>query len=63
MQSEVTIILKAEDSTFRKEFNCYDTFSMKPDDPVLLMMIESAKKEFKVHPEEIKIRILVEWIE
>ncbi len=63
MQSEVTVTLKSEDSTFRKQFNCYDPISISENCPNLRSMIAEAKKEFKLIPDEISIRINIEWME
>ena len=63
MQSEVTVVLKSEDSVFRKKFNCYDPISINEKCPHILSMIEEAKREFKLVPDEIQLRINVEWLE
>lgn len=62
MQSEVTVILKSEDSVFRKKFNCYDSISITENCPHITQMIEEAKREFKLIPDEIQLRISVEWV-
>jgi len=63
MQSEVTVILKGEDSTFRKEFNCYDSIRISEDCPNLRKMVDQAKYEFKGIPEEINLKIQIQWLE
>lgn len=63
MQSEVTVILKGEDSTFRKQFNCYEEISISSECSSLRKMIEQTKKEFKGVPDEIQLRVHVEWLE
>ena len=62
MQSEVIVTLKSEDSTFRKQFNCYDEYRISESCSILNSMIDEAKKEFKLTPDEIKIRISIEWM-
>ena len=57
MQSTVTITLKGEDSTFRKEFNCYDVFSIDYEDKTLMSMIQQTKKEWKGQAEEVVINV------
>lgn len=61
MQSEVTVILKNEDATFRKQFNCYEIFSLDNSDPVLNKLIDEAKKEWRGTPDEIIINIKSYW--
>ena len=63
MQSEVTVILKGEDSVFKKQFNCYDSLHVDMNCPNLNRMINEAKKEFKGTPDEISIKIHLEWVE
>lgn len=58
MQSEVTITVKGEDTTFKKKFNCYDEeISINPISSELNKMVDAAKWEFKGEPEEIKFNI------
>jgi hypothetical protein len=63
MQSVVTITLKSEDSTFKKQFNSYDSLLVSEDCPYLNRMLDEAKSEFKMKPDEIRIKIDVEWVE
>lgn len=63
MQSEVTVILKSEDSVFKKQFNCYDPIEVSENCANLISLIKEAKKEFTVTPDEISIKIHFEWLE
>ena len=63
MQSEVTVTLKNEDSTFKKQFNCYDVYSMDYEDKTLINLIELAKKEWKGVPDETIITTRTHWME
>lgn len=63
MQFELTVILKSEDSTFRKKFNCYEPISIDGKCPKVFAMVNEAKKEFKLVPDEIQLRIHVEWVQ
>lgn len=58
--SELTVILKDSDRTYRQKFLCYETYSIKEDDPFILKCIEEAKKNFDGEPEEINIKIHLE---
>ncbi len=62
MQCEVTVILKSEDSTFRKQFNCYDEIQLNEKCPTLRGLVDQAKKEFKLIPEEIQVKAQMEWL-
>lgn len=61
MQSEVTITLKNEDSTFRKQFNCYDVYTMDHSDKTLIDLIEVTKKEWKGIPDEVIVNARAYW--
>lgn len=66
MQCKVTIILKNEDSTFKKEFNEYqeeDVIRIDYQCPMLRKMIDQAKFEFKGEPDEIRFSISGYWME
>ena len=58
--SELTVILKDSDSTYRQKFLIYEQYSMSDDDPVIRMCIEEAKKNFEGEPESIQIKIHLE---
>lgn len=57
MQSEVTVVLKNEDSTFRKKFICYDKFAVDFQDPVICNFIQQAKAEYTGTPDEVWLKI------
>lgn len=63
MQSEVTVILKSEDSVFKKQFNCYDLIEVSENCANLNSLINEARKEFTLAPDEITIKIQFEWLE
>lgn len=58
--TELTVILKDSDRTYRQKFLVYETYSVIEDDPVILRCIEEAKKNFDGEPEEINIKIHLE---
>jgi hypothetical protein len=58
--SELTVILKDSDRTYRQKFLIYEAYSMSDDDPVIRMCIEEAKKNFEGDPEKIQIKIHLE---
>lgn len=57
MQSEATIILKGEDSTFKKKFLCYSPIRIDSECPHIMEMVEQAKAEYKGTPEEVILKI------
>ncbi len=58
--SELTVILKDSDRTYRQKFLVYATYSVTDTDPEILRCIEEAKKNFDGEPEEITIKIHLE---
>lgn len=58
--SELTVILKDSDRTYRQKFLIYESYSPCDTDPVIIMCIEEAKKNFEGDPETIQIKIHVE---
>jgi hypothetical protein len=58
--SELTVILKDSDRTYRQKFLIYEKFTLYQDDPVILMCIDEAKKNFEGEPEFVQIKIHLE---
>lgn len=58
--TELTVILKDSDRTYRQKFLVYEAYSTTEDDPVILRCIDEAKKNFDGEPEEINIKIHLE---
>lgn len=58
--SELTVILKDSERTYRQKFLMYNPYSVMPDDPEILRCIQAAKINFQGDPEEIKIKIHLE---
>jgi hypothetical protein len=52
----ITIIFKAEESTFRKKFLCYDHVTLIPGDPVITKYVEEMKREFNDIYDEIIVK-------
>jgi hypothetical protein len=59
--SELTVILKDSDRTYRQKFLIYEDYTVSCEDPVILMCIEEAKKNFEGEPENIQIKIHLEF--
>lgn len=55
--SDITVILKNEDSRYRKKFLHYGNYIINPDDETIKEYIENAKSECKFTPDEIQIKI------
>ncbi len=58
--SELTVILKDSERTYRQKFLIYDVYHPTHDDPVIMGCINEAKKNFDGEPEDIKIKIHLE---
>ena len=58
--SELTVILKDSDRTYRQKFLIYESYSPDEHDPVILNCIQEAKKNFEGDPESINIKIHLE---
>lgn len=58
--TELTVILKDSDRTYRQKFLIYETYSVTDNDPVINTCIEEAKKNFEGDPETIQIKIHLE---
>jgi len=58
--SEITVILKDSERTYRQKFLSYEDFSVDHADPYIVMCIETAKKSFGSEPEEIIVKIHLE---
>jgi hypothetical protein len=55
--SELIIILKDDERTFRHKFLIYRSFTVSHDDEFLVSQIEEVKKLAMFEPDEIQIKI------
>jgi hypothetical protein len=58
--TELTVILKDSDRTYRQQFLVYEQYSVTGDDPVILACIEKAKENFQGEPESVQVKIHLE---
>lgn len=58
--SELTVILKDSDRTYKQKFLVYEIYTPRDDDPIILACISEAKKNFDGDPENIQIKIHLE---
>ena len=56
---ELTVILKNDESTYRRKFLIYDPFTVDPDNEVIKECISVAQKEGKFDPDDIDIKIVM----
>ena len=61
MQSEVTVTIKGEDSTFKKKFLCYEQLTLSQECMELNRMVDQTLSEFKGTPDEVIIKITAKW--
>lgn len=60
MVCELTVVLKGEESSYRQKFLIYDSFAMNMQDPIVEQCVAEACENFKLKPEEIKIKTTME---
>lgn len=58
--TELTVILKDSDRTYRQKFLCYQAYSTSLEDPIIGECIKLAKKSFEGEPESIQVKIHME---
>lgn len=58
--SELTVILKDSDRTYRQNFLIYELYTMSDEDPIILACIHEAKKSFEGDPESVQVKIHME---
>ena len=58
--TELTVILKDADRTYRQKFLVYEEYSMNEQDPIIRNCIEEAKKSFEGEPETIQVKVHLE---
>lgn len=58
--TELTVILKDADRTYRQKFLIYEAYKVVDDDPVIIACIDEAKKNFEGDPETVQIKIHLE---
>jgi len=58
--SELTVILKDSERTYRQKFLMYTPYTMTYDDPEIQKRIAEAKLNFIGDPEDIRIRASME---
>jgi hypothetical protein len=59
--SELTVVLKDSDRTYRQKFLVYESYSVVDDDPVILKCMDEARKSFEGQPEHIQVKIHLEF--
>ncbi len=58
--SELTVILKDSERTYRQKFLSYEGYEVSQSDPFILSCIEEAKKSFGHEAEDVQIKIHLE---
>ena len=59
--TELTVILKDSDRTYRQKFLVYENYMASEDEAVILKCVEEAKKNFEGDPETIQVKIHLEF--
>ena len=60
MNSEITVILKDPERTYRQKFLIYSEYTVSEHDPIILDCIQNALKNFEGDPETIQVKIHIE---
>ena len=58
--SEITVILKDSDRTYKQKFLVYEDYTVSEMDSVIVKCIEESKMSFNGEPESIQIKIHLE---
>ena len=58
--TELTVIIKNSESTYRQKFLCYEAYELQPYNPFIMACIEDAKANFKGEAEEIRVKASME---
>ncbi len=61
MLSEVTVVVKNEEKRQTTKHLMYDSYAIHEDDPIIKALIEDAVKEFNSEPDDIKVKIAMEF--
>jgi hypothetical protein len=62
VMSEVVVILKDSERTYRQKFLSYSEFTVNENDSYILKCVEEAKKNFDGEPEEVVVKITLEIV-
>lgn len=58
--TEITVIIKGTEQTYKQKFIVYEPFTWAWDDPVIKGMIDQALANAKIEPEDIKVRGVIQ---
>lgn len=59
MHTELTVIIKNTESTYRQKFSLYDEYTMDPEDPIIQKCITDTQENFKGEAEDIQIKVVM----
>ena len=57
---ELTVTIKGEDASFKKDFLIYEDVCLKFDDPEIMRCVKEATSHVHFEPESVKIRAKME---
>jgi hypothetical protein len=58
--SELTVILKDSDRTYKQDFIIYESYLISERDKIILDCIAEAKQNFQGEPESVQVKIHME---
>jgi hypothetical protein len=59
MSVELSIIIKDEERTLKKDFLIYEPITLIESDPIIQKCVKEVMEEFKGEPEDIKLRAMM----
>ncbi len=60
--TELTVIFKDEDKTYRQKFLLYNAYSVSEDDQTIMRCIEEARRNFEGETDSVQIKIHMEIV-
>lgn len=55
--TEVTVIVKNPEASYRQKFMVYENYTVTPEDPILKQCIDETLSNSKIEPEDIDVKI------
>lgn len=62
MPCVLTVRVKDEEKSLKKDFLIYETFEASQDDPMVVSCVEEVLKEFNSEPDDISVTIKLEIV-
>jgi len=60
--TELTVIIKGAESSYKQKFLIYETFTWTENDPTIKQCVEESLSNTKIDPETIMVRATIQYI-